>query len=152
MANHIPVVGEMEFSYGFIKEPIVAVSGTNGKTTTTELLGKMLRHSGIRTFVGGNIGNPLIEYVDQSEKADVVVAEVSSFQLDTIRSFRPTVGILLNITDDHLDRYENPQAYETSKWSIFKHQMPADTAVINGSIKKFDTLSKKLKSKIFTFS
>ena len=107
----VDVVGEVELAARFIRAPIVAVTGTNGKTTTTELLGQMLQNSGINTFVGGNIGNPLIEYVSSGQKEQLVVAEISSFQLDTIERFRPKVSILLNITADHLDRYPDFEAY-----------------------------------------
>jgi UDP-N-acetylmuramoylalanine--D-glutamate ligase len=103
----IPVIGEIELASQFVREPIIAITGTNGKTTTTSLLGDMLAQCGMQVFVGGNIGNPLIGYVDRDEKADWVVLEISSFQLDTIDTFRPDIGILLNITADHLDRYAN---------------------------------------------
>ena len=101
----IPVIGEIELAARFIRQPIAAVTGTNGKTTTTELLGDMLARSGFQVFVGGNIGTPLIEYADSGKPADIIVAEISSFQLDTIETFRAQVGVLLNITADHLDRY-----------------------------------------------
>lgn len=129
----IPVIGEIELAARFISEPIIAITGTNGKTTTTTLLGDMLRYSGISVFVGGNIGNPLIGYVDQSEKADMIVAEISSFQLDTIERFCPKVAVLLNITEDHLDRYTDFRAYAESKGRIFKNQTSADVAIINGA-------------------
>ena len=129
----VDVVGEVELAARFIRAPIVAVTGTNGKTTTTALLGQMLQNSGIRTFVGGNIGNPLIEYVSSGQKEDLVVAEISSFQLDTIDRFRPHVSILLNITADHLDRYPDFEAYADSKIRIFKNQQADDVAVLNGS-------------------
>ena len=131
--NGIPVIGEIELASRFIKEPILAVTGTNGKTTTSEILGSMLTHSGFNVFVGGNIGNPLIDYVDGEQKADFIVAEISSFQLDTIDTFRPKIGVLLNITVDHLDRYQNFDAYAASKIRIFKNQQPGDIAVLNGS-------------------
>ncbi len=129
----VPVIGEVELAARFIREPIVAVSGTNGKTTVTELLGRMLEASGRRVFVGGNIGRPLIGYVDGGQTADVVVAEISSFQLDTIATFRPAVGVLLNITDDHLDRYTDFAAYARSKMRLFENQTAQDTAVLNGA-------------------
>lgn len=129
----IPVIGEIELASRFIREPVVAVTGTNGKTTTTELLGAMLAASGRRVFVGGNIGAPLIGYVDGGRAAEVVVAEVSSFQLDTIDAFRPFVGVLLNITKDHLDRYPDFEAYARSKMRLFENQRPEDIAVLNGS-------------------
>jgi len=129
----VPVIGEVELAARFIREPIVAVSGTNGKTTVTELLGRMLDASGRRVFVGGNIGRPLIGYVDGGQTADVVVAEISSFQLDTIATFRPAVGVLLNITDDHLDRYTGFAAYARSKMRLFENQTAQDAAVLNGA-------------------
>jgi UDP-N-acetylmuramoylalanine--D-glutamate ligase len=131
-AKGTPVIGEMELAAGFITEPILAVTGTNGKTTTTELVGNMLRKSRKNVFVGGNIGTPLIAYADGAHaRADVVVAEVSSFQLDTIIDFRPDTAVMLNITDDHLDRYPTFSAYADSKWRIFENQLPSDVAVLN---------------------
>ncbi|BBO71892.1 UDP-N-acetylmuramoylalanine--D-glutamate ligase [Desulfosarcina alkanivorans] len=127
-----PVIGELELAAGFIAEPILAVTGTNGKTTTTELVGHMLGNSGKRVFVGGNIGTPLIAYADGAyPRADVVVVETSSFQLDTTIDFRPDTAVMLNITDDHLDRYSTFSAYAESKWRIFNNQRPADSAVLN---------------------
>ena len=152
MAKGVPVVGEMEFASWFIEAPIVAVTGTNGKTTTTELIGRMLKASGIKTFVGGNIGTPLIEYAGRKEQTDVVVAEVSSFQLDTIRFFRPRVGILLNITDDHLDRYDDFTAYVSSKGRIFMNQGPEDTAVLNAGDPVLATIVNQIKSRVLDFN
>ena len=129
----VPVIGEIELASRFIDTPIVAVTGTNGKTTTTELIGAMLQSSGRRVFVGGNIGNPLIGYADNHDSVDVVVAEISSFQLDTIENFRPHVSVLLNISADHLDRYPDMAAYIESKARIFKNQQSGDIAVLNGS-------------------
>ena len=129
----IEVIGEVELAARFIEAPIIAVTGTNGKTTTTELLGQMLKNSGIPAFVGGNIGNPLIDYVSRGLKEKLVVAEISSFQLDTIEHFRPQISILLNITADHLDRYPDFEAYADSKIRIFKNQQAGDVAVLNGS-------------------
>ncbi len=127
-----PVIGEMELAAGYITEPILGVTGTNGKTTTTELVGNMLKNSGKNVFVGGNIGTPLIAYADGiHDRADVVVAEISSFQLDTTIAFRPDVAVMLNISDDHLDRYPTFSAYADSKWRIFENQRPTDVAVIN---------------------
>ncbi|MFZ0133070.1 MAG: UDP-N-acetylmuramoyl-L-alanine--D-glutamate ligase [Desulfobacterales bacterium] len=131
-ARGIPVLGEVELAARFIDAPIVAITGTNGKTTTTTLVGEMLRRSGIDAFVGGNIGTPLISYVDEGKKAAVVVAEISSFQLDTIERFRPKVAVLLNIAEDHLDRYPDLDAYARSKARIFENQGPDDFAVLNG--------------------
>jgi len=127
------VTGEIELASRFIKEPIVAVTGTNGKTTTTTLIGNMLEESGLKVFVGGNIGKPLIDYIESGNRAEVVVAEISSFQLDTIKTFRPRVGVLLNITEDHLDRYPGFEAYVKSKARIFENQKGKDVSVFNAS-------------------
>ena len=143
----IPVIGEIELASKFIRQPIVAVTGTNGKTTTTELVGDMLGRSGFKVFVGGNIGNPLIEYADGKQEADVVVAEISSFQLDTIDSFKPHTGVLLNITADHLDRYPNFATYAASKIRLFENQGPDDFAVLNGSDPLVRSLTENLKSR-----
>ncbi len=127
----IPVIGEVELACRFIKEPIVAVTGTNGKTTTTELLGQMLRASGLAVFVGGNIGTPVIDYVVQGQRRDWLVIEVSSFPLDTIVHFKPQIGVLLNISADHLDRYANFEAYVAAKLQLFTNQTAGDIAVLN---------------------
>ena len=128
----IPVIGEVELASRYIKQPIVAITGTNGKTTTTSLIGEMLEASGREVFVGGNIGAPLIDYVSSGTRAEVIVAEISSFQLDTIENFRPKVGVLLNITEDHLDRYNDFSDYVQSKGRLFKNQESSDVAVLNG--------------------
>ena len=131
-ARGIAVIGEMELAAGFIAEPILAITGTNGKTTTTEMVAAMLRSSGKHVFVGGNIGTPLVVHADEGdERVDVVVAEVSSFQLDTCVGFRPDIAVLLNITDDHLDRYDSFEAYAQSKWRIFANQRSTDAAIVN---------------------
>lgn len=142
----IAVIGEVELAYRFIREPIVAVTGTNGKTTTTVLLGKMLENSGFTVFVGGNIGNPLINYVNEEKKAEIVVAEISSFQLDTIDTFRPKVGVLLNISEDHLDRYPDFAAYARAKARIFENQQNTDTAVLNASDPLISSIAKNILS------
>jgi UDP-N-acetylmuramoylalanine--D-glutamate ligase len=147
----IPVIGEVELASRFIKEPIIAVTGTNGKTTTTELLGRMLKNSGLKVFVGGNIGNPLIEYVAKGEPAQIVVAEISSFQLDTTAAFRPRLCVLLNITADHLDRYPNFEAYADSKIRIFKNQRAEDVAVLNGADPLVRAKTKQIKSQRLFF-
>ena len=127
----IPVIGEIELAFRFMKTPIVAITGTNGKSTATLLAGQMLKDSGFRVFVGGNLGTPLIAYADADDTADFAVAELSSFQLDTIDQFRPQVAVLLNITADHLDRYADFEAYIRSKGRIFENQTSKDVAVVN---------------------
>ncbi len=150
-SRDIPLMGEVELASRFIKEPIVAVTGTNGKTTTTELVGQMLINSGISVFVGGNIGNPLIEYVGSGQKKQIVVAEISSFQLDTIDSFRPKVSVLLNITADHLDRYPDFETYADSKIRVFNNQQADDVAVLNGSDPLIRAKTKGIKSQRLFF-
>jgi UDP-N-acetylmuramoylalanine--D-glutamate ligase len=129
----VPVIGEIELAFRFVRYPIIAITGTNGKTTTTSLLGDMLKQCGMQVFVGGNIGNPLIGFVDREEKADWIVLEISSFQLDTIEIFSPDIGILLNITPDHLDRYPDMAGYAASKGRIFQNQTAEDIAIFNGA-------------------
>jgi UDP-N-acetylmuramoylalanine--D-glutamate ligase len=128
----IPVVGELALARDFLKAPVVAVTGTNGKSTVTTLIGDLLSGSGKKVFVGGNIGIPLAEYLAGPQECEAVVLEVSSFQLDSGGGFRPRVGVLLNITPDHLDRYVSYEAYVESKMSLFKNQQPGDVAVVNG--------------------
>ena len=143
-ANGTPVIGEMELAASCITEPIIAVTGTNGKTTTTELLGEMLKNSGKKVFVGGNIGTPLTAYADgRHGQAEVIVAETSSFQLDTMVDFRPSTAVILNITDDHLDRYASFDAYAESKWRIFENQRPADAAILNAMDQTVDAMLAK---------
>jgi len=127
----IEIISEIELAFNFIEEPILAIAGTNGKTTTTTLIGKVLGDAGKRVFVGGNIGLPLIEYVMADKKADYLVAEVSSFQLEGIRRFRPHIAILLNITEDHLDRYASFDEYIVAKLRLFENMDKGDFAIIN---------------------
>ncbi|MBU1261316.1 MAG: UDP-N-acetylmuramoyl-L-alanine--D-glutamate ligase [Planctomycetes bacterium] len=151
-AKGVPVLGEIELASRFIQEPIVAITGTNGKTTTTALLGEMLKKSGLRVFVGGNIGTPLIDYLEGAQKADVVVAEISSFQLDTIEHFKPKVAVLLNITQDHLDRYADFKAYIRSKSLIFKNQQENDVAILNGADPHIRSFSSGIRSRQLFFN
>ncbi|NLI81185.1 MAG: UDP-N-acetylmuramoyl-L-alanine--D-glutamate ligase [Deltaproteobacteria bacterium] len=127
----IEIIGELDWAWLQVGTPVVAVSGTNGKTTTTSLIGEIMKAWGKRVFVGGNIGTPLSRWVLQGGEADVLVLEVSSFQLDTATHFRPEVGVLLNVTEDHLDRYESFSQYADSKFSLFSRQGPQDTGILN---------------------
>jgi len=122
------VIGELELASRFCRAPVVAVGGTNGKSTVTTLIGEILVRSGKRTFVGGNLGTPLSEAVGQD--FELLVVEVSSFQLERVESFRPRVAVLLNITDDHLDRYPGFVEYAAAKGNCFVNQTPADLAVV----------------------
>ena len=125
------VISDIELAWRFIDAPVIAVAGTNGKTTTTTLLGKALQDAGFNVFVGGNIGTPAIEYVENGGGADFCVLEVSSFHLETTRFFNPHIGILINITEDHLDRYRDFEHYAATKFRLFENQSEADFAVIN---------------------
>ncbi|MFC1867954.1 UDP-N-acetylmuramoyl-L-alanine--D-glutamate ligase [Thermodesulfobacteriota bacterium] len=127
----IPIIGEMGLAAGMFDTPIVAVTGTNGKSTTVSLLESMIKGSGARLFVGGNIGTPLMDYVAGDQDADYVLVEVSSFQLDTMERFCPEVSLLLNISPDHLDRYPDYEAYVRSKLKIFQNQGPGHYAILN---------------------
>ena len=121
----MPLVGELAVAAGRIGVPVVAVTGTNGKTTVTTLIGELLQESGKRTFVGGNIGTPLYEYLCSPAEYDIVVVEVSSFQLESAGDFAPNVGVLLNITPDHLDRHGSIEKYAGIKMRLFLHQREA---------------------------
>ncbi len=127
----IPVIGEMELACRFLDIPMVGVTGTNGKSTVTALIGDMLRNSGRRVFVGGNIGTPLTDLAASPGEYDCAVVEVSSYQLDTLESFHPVVSVLLNITPDHLDRYADYEAYVQSKLRVFSRQGQGDSVVLN---------------------
>jgi UDP-N-acetylmuramoylalanine--D-glutamate ligase len=130
VARGIPIASEIELAARHLAIPLLAVTGTNGKSTTTTLLGAMLRQDGRRTFVGGNLGTPLVTAVGGD--AEVAVVEVSSFQLEWVDGFRPRVGVFLNLTDDHLDRYADLDAYGRAKLRMFARQDATDTAVLNG--------------------
>ncbi len=127
----IPVIGELELAYRVSKGTWLAVTGTNGKTTTTALLGELVKRTGRPTVVAGNIGVAVSAEVTRIPDDGYVVAEVSSFQLDTIDTFRPRVAVLLNITEDHLDRYSSFSAYADSKARVFENQISTDFAVVN---------------------
>jgi UDP-N-acetylmuramoylalanine--D-glutamate ligase len=126
------MAGELAVAAGAIAVPVVAITGTNGKTTVTTLIGELLSASGRKVFVGGNIGTPLYEYLCRPDGYDMVVVEVSSFQLESSGNFTPNVGVLLNITPDHLDRHGSLQGYARMKMQLFAHQQPGDLAIVNG--------------------
>ncbi len=126
---NIPVISEIELAASRIKAPLIAITGTNGKSTTTTLVGQILNNWDLNVFVGGNLGQPLSEAVGSDW--DFVVAELSSFQLESIQDFRPRIAALLNITPDHLNRYDNFQSYQETKWRIFENQHADDHAIFN---------------------
>jgi len=125
----VEVIGEVELASRYIEAPILAITGTNGKTTATHLAGRMLQASGKKVFVGGNVGTPLIEAVGGAW--DALVVELSSFQLESIRQFRPKVAIWLNLTGDHLDRHGDLEGYAAAKAKIFENQTERDVAIVN---------------------
>ena len=127
----VPVYGEIEVAFRLCRAPIVAVTGTKGKSTTTSLIGHLFETCGKRAYVGGNIGNPLVREVLGATPQDWVVAEVSSFQLETIHSFRPRVSVILNLSADHLDRYDSMDEYAQAKYRIFANQSESDVFVGN---------------------
>ena len=152
LAKKIPVVSEIELAYRFIKAPIIAVTGTNGKTTTTTLLGRILAHAGKKVFVGGNIGNPLIEYAGSAQTDDFIVAEISSFQLQWIKTFRPRAAVLLNITCDHVNYHGSFEEYRRVKASIFENQQNTDLAILNAEDETQEGLAQAMKAQVVRFS
>lgn len=152
LALNIPVIGEMELAYRFAAAPIVAITGTNGKTTTTTLIGEIFRKAGKKVCVGGNIGLPLVLEVEKYSREDVIVAEVSSFQLETIDRFRPKVSVILNVTPDHLDRHGTMENYMGAKARILENQEPGDYAVLNDDDLQVKELAVKSNGRVIFFS
>ena len=154
----IPVIGEIELAAKFLEVPIIAVTGTNGKSTTVRLIGSMLQESGKHVFVGGNLGLPLCEAVPRttdSSKAkvfDYVVAEVSSFQLETIQQFKPWISVLLNVTPDHLDRHATQEEYRAAKQRIFENQTDQDWMVINADDPMVEEMASGSRARLCEFS
>lgn len=124
------VIGEMELASSFVRDPIIAITGTNGKTTTTSLIGEIFTKAFGTVFVGGNIGNPLINYAAEGQRFPAVIVEVSSFQLETMENFKPSTALLLNISEDHLDRYRSYDEYKAAKYRIFDNQTNGDNAIV----------------------
>ena len=146
------IVAEMELAWRHLQgEPVLAVTGTNGKTTTCSVAAAMLREQGLTVFLGGNIGTPLSEYVLAGRTADVIVVEISSFQLQTCSSFRPRVGVLLNISENHLDYHRDMQEYIDAKFRLFRWQDERDVAVLHESLRPL-ARQYGLKSRVVWFS
>ncbi|HQU92592.1 MAG TPA: UDP-N-acetylmuramoyl-L-alanine--D-glutamate ligase [Pyrinomonadaceae bacterium] len=146
------VIGEVELAYRFMKGRIVGITGSNGKTTTTTLIGEILKNAGIVTQVGGNIGTPLLDLAMTSTDDTWTVAELSSFQLETIKDFRANVAICLNVTPNHLDRYESFTDYAAAKHRIFMNQTADDLAVLNADDEITASWEKGLKAHVSMFS
>lgn len=148
----IPVLSELELASRFLATPAIAITGTNGKTTVTSLTGEILRESGKKVFVGGNIGAPLIGYVDGSQEADWAVVEVSSFQLQWAQTFHPRIAVLLNVTHDHIDYHGSFDAYRLVKERLFARQVAGDLAILNGDEGATAPLCKRIVSRTELFS
>ena len=150
-AKGIPVWSEIELAWRFLRGKLVAITGSNGKTTTTSLVAHILKTSNVPTLIGGNIGTPLLALVETSVDTSVTVAEISSFQLETIDSFRPEIGVLLNLTPDHLDRHITFEEYAGAKMRMFENQLEKDIALLNADDPEV-TKRMPAKPKIFWFS
>jgi UDP-N-acetylmuramoylalanine--D-glutamate ligase len=148
----VPIVSELELASRYLQGEIVAITGSNGKTTTTTLIGEILKATGRPVQVGGNIGVAMSRLVESSTPQTINVVETSSFQLDGIRTFRPHVGVLLNITPDHLDRYADFQAYRASKFRLFEKQTEHDMAVLNQDDPCVYPPLTPIRSRVLTFS
>jgi len=147
-----PVIGEIELAAQFLPKNIVAITGSNGKTTTTTLTGEIITAGGYPTRVGGNIGTPAISLVATARPDSVVVLEVSSFQLETIQTFRPRVAVVLNVTPDHLDRHRTFETYVDAKGRIFENQQADDFAVLNADDPVCVGLAGRTRAQVFWFS
>lgn len=148
--KRIPIYSELEFASWFVKAPIVAVTGTNGKTTTTTLIGEIMKTAGKGVLVAGNIGSALADHLDES--FDVVVVEVSSFQAEGMDTFRPRVGALLNLSPDHMDRYDSEQSYYQAKRKMFERQESTDWIVYNHDDTRVRDLMEGLQAQRMPFS
>src|SRR5580693_7816950 len=147
-----PVIGEIELAAQFLPGPIVAITGSNGKTTTTTLVGEIMTAGGHSALVGGNIGTPAISLAEHAKPETAIVLEVSSFQLETIKTFRPKVAVVLNVTPDHLDRHRTFDAYVDAKARIFENQGGTDFAVLNADDPTCVAMAARTKAQVFWFS
>jgi UDP-N-acetylmuramoylalanine--D-glutamate ligase len=146
------VIGEIELASQFLPGPMVAITGSNGKTTTTTLAGEILTAGGFPTLVGGNIGTPAIALVERAKPETVIVLEVSSFQLETIQAFHPKVAVVLNVTPDHLDRHKTFEAYADAKARMVENQRRDDFAVLNADDPTCVVIEQRTKAQVFWFS
>ncbi len=146
------VIGEVELAYRFLRGRIIGITGTNGKTTTTTLIGELLKGAKLNVQVGGNIGTPLISLVESSREDGWTVAELSSFQLETIVDFHPQIAVCLNVTPNHMDRYELFSDYAAAKHRIFRNQTPEDVAILNADDETTATWAQGLRAHVVWFS
>ena len=152
IAFGVPVIGEIELAFQGLHGKVIAITGSNGKTTTTSLVGHILQHAGMETKVGGNIGLPVVDLVEGSTEKTWSVLEVSSFQLETIDTFRPHIAAVLNITPDHLDRHGSFENYAAAKTRITENQEVDDFLVLNAEDKPAQMVAAKTRAQIFWFS
>ncbi|MEQ2130347.1 UDP-N-acetylmuramoyl-L-alanine--D-glutamate ligase [Caldanaerobacter subterraneus KAk] len=148
----LEILGEVELAYRLSKAPIYAITGTNGKTTTTSLLGEMFKNAGRKVYVAGNIGYPLVYAALEAGPNDHIVAEISSFQLETVKEFRPKISCIINITPDHLDRHKTFENYANIKGRIFENQREEEYVVLNYDDPVTWGLKERAKAKVFPFS
>jgi UDP-N-acetylmuramoylalanine--D-glutamate ligase len=148
----LPIIGEVELAAHFLAGDVLAITGSNGKTTTTTLCGEIFSAGGFKTLVAGNIGLPVIEVVDQSKAGAWSVLEVSSFQLETTESFHPRVAVILNITPDHLDRHGTFENYVAMKEKIFANQTGEDYLILNGDDPVAQQAASRARSQVYWFS
>src|SRR6516162_10267348 len=147
-----PIIGELELAARFLKGKILAVTGSNGKTTTTSLLGEILEKAGLPTLVGGNIGVPVVALIEESTDEGWSVLEVSSFQLETTEQFHPAIAVILNITPDHLDRHGTFENYALAKERIFAAQKPEDFLVLNADNVRAAASATRSSAPVYWFS
>jgi len=152
VALGMPVIGELELASRFLKGQVIAITGSNGKTTTTTLVGEILKRGGMETLVGGNIGLPVIDLIAESRPRTWNVLEVSSFQLETVVEFRPRIAAVLNITPDHLDRHRTFANYAAAKARITERQDAEDFLVLNGENKDAQMVAARTRAQVFWFS
>ena len=148
----IRVIGEVELAFRFLQGPVIAITGSNGKTTTTTLCGEILAAAGMPVQVGGNIGTPVSDLIGASEPSRWNVLEISSFQLETVETFRPRIAAVLNVTPDHLDRHGSFEVYAAAKARIFEFQNSGDFAVLNADDKTCIRMAAPVRSQVFWFS
>lgn len=148
----VPVIGEAELAYCMTKAPFVAITGTNGKTTTTTLTGEIFKNSGRKTYTVGNIGDPISNYVMEAAPEDVFVTEISAFQLETINKFRPVASAILNLSPDHMDRYGTMENYIAAKARIFENQRGEDFLVLNADDEQVCELGRQAQCRKYYFS
>ncbi len=146
------VIGEIELAAQFLPGPVIAITGSNGKTTTTTLTGEIIAAAGSPVLVGGNIGTPAISLAERATPETMLVLEISSFQLETIQTFRPKIAVVLNVTPDHLDRHRTFEIYTNAKARIFENQQPDDFAVLNADDPTCVAMGGRTRAQVFWFS